>query len=74
MAFIQLVNQTDTIEMTAFPEVYRASLALLQPGQCVAVKGKLNIRNDEPTILVDKVRSLAPKTEKIGIDTTSIKA
>ncbi|MEX0917965.1 MAG: DNA polymerase III subunit alpha [Candidatus Paceibacterota bacterium] len=59
MAFVGLVNHTDAIEMTAFPEVYRANQSLLTPGSCIAVKGTLNIRSGEPTILVDKVKSLA---------------
>ncbi len=60
MAFILLANQTDNIEMVAFPETYAASKDLLVPGTCVAVKGKLSIRNDEPSILVDKLKALAP--------------
>jgi DNA polymerase-3 subunit alpha len=64
MAFILLANQTDNIEMVAFPETYAASKDLLIPGTCVAVKGKLSIRNDEPSILVDKLKVLAP-TEPI---------
>lgn len=60
MAFIQLSNQTDSIEMVAFPEVFQTHKDLLIPGACVAVKGKLSIRNDEPSILVDKIKSLAP--------------
>lgn len=61
MAFVQLANHTDTIEMVAFPECFQASKDLLVPGTCVAVKGKLNIRNDEPSILIDKMKVLAPK-------------
>ncbi len=60
MAFILLANQTDNIEMVAFPETYQASKDLLVPGTCVAVKGKLSIRNDEPSILIDKLKALAP--------------
>ena len=62
MAFIGLANQSDSIEMTAFPEIYRQHQAVLEPGQCVAVKGRLNIRNDEPTILIENIKSLTPKT------------
>jgi DNA polymerase III subunit alpha len=58
MAFIKIADQTDTIEMTAFPSVYHEQKDLLQPGMCVAVKGKLDIRNDEPSILIDRVKSL----------------
>lgn len=60
MAFIQLTNHTDSIEMTAFPETYQQSRELLQPGTCVAIKGRLQIRNDEPTILIERVKSLEP--------------
>ena len=61
MAFIQLTNHTDTIEMVAFPEVFQTNREFLTPGSCVAVKGKLNIRNDEPSILVDKLKLLGEK-------------
>lgn len=66
MAFIQLSNHEHTIEMVAFPEVFQANREFLVPGTCVAVKGKLSIRNDEPSILVDKVRSLAPQNLTIA--------
>jgi hypothetical protein len=33
---------------------------ILTPGTCVAIKGKLDIRNDEPSILVDRAKSLTP--------------
>ena len=65
MAFVQLANQKDVIEMVTFPEVFQANKALLVPGTCVAVKGKLNIRNDEPSILVDKLKSLSPEQATI---------
>ncbi len=56
MAFVKIANQTDNIELVAFPSVYQEQRDLLQPGTCLAVKGKLNIRNDEPSILVDRVK------------------
>ena len=65
MAFVQLSNLTDTIEMVTFPEVFQTYKDILIPGTCVAVKGKLNIRNEEPSILVDKLKNLAPQQEAI---------
>lgn len=61
MAFVKLVNHSSGIEMVTFPECYETFRELLVPGNCVAIKGKLNIRNDEPSILVDKIKLLAPK-------------
>ncbi len=58
MAFITIASKTDQIEATAFPETYKELHDLLQPGQCIAVKGKLQIRNDEPGILIDRVKQL----------------
>ena len=58
MAFIMLANQTDQIEMTAFPETYRALHEVLRSDTCVAVKGRLQLRNDEPTILLENAKLL----------------
>jgi DNA polymerase-3 subunit alpha len=65
MAFIKLIDQEDSIETVAFPETYHDNRELLQPGTCVAIKGKFNIRNDEPSILIDKVKALG-NDELIG--------
>ncbi|MEL6802585.1 MAG: DNA polymerase III subunit alpha, partial [Bacteroidota bacterium] len=70
MAFVQLVNHTDSIEMTAFPETFQQQKDLLLPGACVAVKGKLNIRNDEPTILIERVKLLSG-ADSVTVDNTS---
>jgi DNA polymerase-3 subunit alpha len=60
MAFIKLVDQTDSIELTAFPTTYLEQKDILVPGTCVAIKGKLDFRNDEPSILIDRAKALAP--------------
>lgn len=65
MAFIKLVDQHSAIEMVAFPEVYQNFRNLLQVGKCIAIKGKLNIRNEEPSILIDRVKSLDPEQQII---------
>ncbi len=58
MAFIQLADKESQIEMTAFPETYRALQDVLKTSNCVAIKGKLQLRNDEPTILIDNAKLL----------------
>jgi DNA polymerase-3 subunit alpha len=58
MAFIKLVDQTDSIELTAFPQTYLEQKDILTPGTCVAIKGKLDFRNDEPSILIDRAKAL----------------
>lgn len=58
MAFVKLSDQKDSIEMVAFPECFAEHREMLVPGTCVAVKGKFNLRNDEPSILIDKLKRL----------------
>lgn len=59
MAFVKLVSKDAQMEIVTFPEAFREFRSLLIPGTCVAVKGKLNIRNDEPSILVDRLKCLS---------------
>lgn len=71
MAFVGLANRNESIEMTAFPETYQMYRDQLQPGQCIAVKGTLNIRNDEPTILVKRVKVLTGSETSTETNSTS---
>lgn len=66
MAFVQLVSKEESMEMVTFPECFETHRDMLVPGTCVAVKGKLNIRNDEPSILVDKLKRLGGVPEVEG--------
>ena len=65
MAFIQLADKEGQIEMTAFPETYRALQEVLKTSNCVAVKGKLQLRNDEPTILIDNAKLLTAGSDSL---------
>lgn len=65
MAFITLSNLEDSIEMVAFPEVYQNNRHLFTAGTCVAIKGKLSIRNEQPSILIDKCKALGAKEEPV---------
>ena len=58
MAFVAIGDGLESIEMVAFPEVYHTYQSLLTVGTCVAIKGKLSIRNDEPSVIVDKIKNL----------------
>lgn len=66
MAFIQLVDQNDQIEATAFPETYRALQEVLKPSQCIAIKGRLQIRSGEPTIMLENAKLLTVETPAVS--------
>jgi len=59
MAFLVLADQKDTIEMVAFPTTYAEQKDLFVVGSCVAVKGRLSLRNDEPSIALERVKALS---------------
>lgn len=59
MAFIMIGDGVDTIETVAFPEVYRSYHEFLTPGACIAIQGKISIRNDESTVVIDRAKTLA---------------
>ncbi len=59
MAFVMLGDDADTIELVAFPEVYRAHHDLFIVGSCIAIQGKISMRNEESTIVIEKVKLLA---------------
>jgi DNA polymerase III subunit alpha len=63
MAFLVLGDQKDQIEMVAFPTTYAEQKDLFQVGQCLAIKGKLSIRNDQPSIAIDRVKGLVSIAE-----------
>ncbi len=73
MAFVKLSDQVESIEMVAFPECYNDHKDILVPGTCVAVKGKFSKRNDEPSILIDKLKVLASSEPK-SVDNTVTEA
>lgn len=58
MAFIKLADGEDTIEMVAFPSLLKEKHEVLIPLAPVAVKGRLSMRNGEPSIVAEKVKRL----------------
>lgn len=59
MAFVTLADAHDQIEMVVFPKTYAELKNLFTVGSCIAVKGKLTIRNDEPSIALDRAKLLS---------------
>lgn len=59
MAFVKIRDFDDSIEAVFFPKIYETYKEILNgENKCVAFKGKLNERNDELSVLVDKVKLL----------------
>lgn len=64
MAFVALSDKNDTIEMVVFPEAYRTYKALCTVGACIVVKGRLLVRNDEPSVALERAKQLGQQHNK----------
>jgi DNA polymerase III subunit alpha len=67
MAFVLLGDGMEAVELVAFPEVFRTHQSIFTVGACIAIQGKISMRNEEPTIVIDKVKLLpssAPSAEQ----------
>jgi len=58
MAFVRLADFGDALEAVAFPKVYTEFRDLLQPEQCLALKGRLTERNGERSFIIEKIKPL----------------
>lgn len=58
MAFITIGDKIASIEAVLFPSVLAEKRELALPQKCVALKGRLNHRNGEPSIVVEAIKEL----------------
>lgn len=58
MAFITLSDYNGSIESVAFPKTMEEYVDILQEEKCIVVKGKVNERNGEKSILINKAKEL----------------
>ncbi len=58
MAFVQLEDMTGQVEVVVFPRAYEQYAALLAPDAYVAVRGRVDIKEDGVKVLADTVSIL----------------
>jgi len=61
MAFITLEDETGQIESVAFPNIYQEMAGSLEANLPVYLEGKINLRNDQKSILIDTISLSLPK-------------
>jgi DNA polymerase-3 subunit alpha len=59
MAFVRMADMSGTIEIVAFPRAYAQFKALIVPEKCVALKGKVNERNGEISLMAESIMALS---------------
>ena len=58
MLFLKISDLTGSIECVVFPRTYAEFKNLFVPETCIAIKGKMSMRNGTPSIIVEKAKSL----------------
>ena len=61
MAFVTLEDETGSIEAVIFPKVYDKISSLLEENKAVYIEGKINIRDGNPSILIDVFTNKSPE-------------
>lgn len=56
MMFIKLRDLTDEIECVVFPKTYSQYQSVLTIDSCIALIGKVSLRNDKVSIIIDKAK------------------
>ena len=58
MMFLRLADMSGTIEVVVFPRVFAEFSKLLVAEKCVVIKGKVSNRNDEVSLIAEKIKEL----------------
>ena len=58
MVFMRIGDYAESIEVVVFPKAFEAYQEFCEQEKCIVVKGKFSKRNDEPSILADKIKAL----------------
>ena len=58
MAFLKIADFSDSIEAVAFPSIFKESIEILIAEKCIALSGKVSLRNGEKSIIIEAVKEV----------------
>lgn len=58
MAFIKMADLTGTMEAVVFPDTFREFATLFVVNKCVAIRGKLTIRDGEKSVAIESLKEV----------------
>lgn len=58
MAFLKIADLTGAIEAVVFPSIFSSSVDFLLPEKCIALSGKVSLRNGEKSIIIEAVKAV----------------
>jgi DNA polymerase-3 subunit alpha len=58
MAFLKIADLTDSIEAVVFPKLFKDSIDILVAEKCIALSGKVSLRNGEKSIIIEGLKEI----------------
>jgi DNA polymerase-3 subunit alpha len=58
MLFLKISDYTASIEAVIFPKVLNQYGDIIREGNCVGVKGRISLRNGEPSIIIEEIKEM----------------
>jgi len=58
MLFLKISDYSDTVEVVIFPRVLEKYGDIIHEGNCIAIKGKISLRNNEPSIIAEEMKEM----------------
>ncbi|MFA6324834.1 MAG: DNA polymerase III subunit alpha [Candidatus Paceibacterota bacterium] len=58
MAFLRIADLTDSIEAVVFPKLFTQSIETLVAEKCIALSGKISVRDGEKSIIIEGVKEI----------------
>ncbi len=58
MVFLKIADLTGSIEALAFPSIFKEAIDILMPEKCIALSGKVSLRNGEKSIIIEAVKEV----------------
>ena len=58
MVFLKIADLTDSIEVVCFPSIFKESIDILVAEKCIALSGKVSLRNGEKSIIIEAVKEI----------------
>ncbi len=58
MAFLKISDLTGSIEAVCFPSIFKESIDILVAEKCIALSGKVSLRNGDKSIIIEGVKEV----------------
>ncbi len=58
MLFVKLSDYENSVELVVFPRILNSHGQAISEGNCIAVKGRVSLRNGEPSIIAEEIKEM----------------